>query len=151
MLRHAMTACGWAALLAATAALGQTAGPLPASPPLPPVQGSPGIASAPDTLLPPYEPQLERLAELMGTLSYLRDLCGQGDGAEWRRRMSALLDAEARTEARRERLAGAFNRGFRGYEATYRACTPSAELIIRRFIAEGDRLTRDLSTRYGGG
>lgn len=100
--------------------------------------------------MPPYEPQLERLASLMGTLSYLRDLCAKGDGAEWRSRMSALLDAEAKTQARRERLAGAYNRGFRGYEVTYRICTPGAELVIRRSVEEGDRLARELSSRFGG-
>ena len=146
-----MTALCWAAILPGPA-LAQTAGPLPASPPLPPVQTGPGSGAPPtDTSLPPYEPQLERLAELMGTLAYLRDLCGKGDGAEWRNKMAALLDAEARTDARRQRLAGAFNHGFRGYEATYRGCTPSAELVIRRFVEEGDRLARDLSTRFGGG
>ena len=146
--RTIMRALCWAAILPGPT-LAQGTGVLPASPPLPPVQAGP--ANPADTTLPPYEPQLERLAELMGTLAYLRDLCGKGDGAEWRSKMAALLDAEARTEARRQRLAGAFNHGFRGYEATYKSCTPSADLVIHRFVEEGDRLARDLSTRFGGG
>lgn len=130
-----------------------TAQDRPASAPLPPLKGqaSPPPSPAPDATLPPYEPQLDRLSELMGALAYLRDLCGKGDGAEWRGHMSALLDAEATTASRRERLAGAYNRGFRGYEATYKACTPSAQLVIARYLEEGDRLTRELSTRFGGG
>lgn len=145
----------WLALLAGSVAAASTAAQmspeLPASPPLPPTQtpSEPGASS--NDGLPPYEPQLERLASLMGTLAYLRDLCGKGDGADWRNRMNALLESEAKTQTRRERLAGAYNRGFRGYEVTYRACTPSAELVIARAIEEGDRLTRDLSSRYGGG
>lgn len=86
----------------------------------------------------------------MGTLSFLRGLCGKPDADEWRGRMNALLGAEAATASRRARLAGAFNRGFVGYEATYHVCTPSAELVIVRSLAEGDRLARDLSTRFGG-
>ncbi len=128
---------------------------LPADPPLPPLPGatssppSPAQPADPDAL-PPYEPQLERLAERLGTLSLMRELCGTGDAAEFRNRMAALLDAEARSAQRRERLAGAFNRGVRGYAASYRSCTASARSVMARVLAEADRLTRDLAARYGG-
>ena len=124
---------------------------LPSSPPLPPIP-SPGGGSetGADDPLPPYEPQLERLSEMLGTLTYLRSLCGKGDAAEWRKRMTILLDAEAKGESRRDRLAGAYNRGFRGYQATYHTCTPSADLVINRFLAESDRLARDLTARFSG-
>jgi uncharacterized protein (TIGR02301 family) len=137
------------ALLAAGPAAAQS---LPASPPLPPVLGGPAPAapSADADGMPPYEPQLEQLAERLGTLALMRDLCRDGDAAQFRDRMAALLDAEARTPARRDRLAGAFNRGLRGYAASYRTCTPSARLVIARSLAEADRLTRELASRYGG-
>jgi uncharacterized protein (TIGR02301 family) len=64
--------------------------------------------------------------------------------------MSALLDAEAKTQTRRERLAGAFNRGFRGYEVTYRTCTPNADIAIARYVEEGRKIARDINYRYGG-
>ena len=64
--------------------------------------------------------------------------------------MAALLDAEALTGVRRSRLAGAFNHGFKGYAASYRRCTASARLVIARSLAEADRLTRDLASRFGG-
>ena len=83
--------------------------------------------------------------------AYLRDLCGMADGDKWRGRMSALLEAEAPTPARKERLAGAYNKGFTGYEATYRACTPNAELVIQRYLDEGQRIARDVASRFGGG
>src|SRR5947209_5904537 len=89
---------------------------------------------------PPYEPQLLRLSEILGALSYLRDICSAHDGDAWRGKMSTLLDAEAKTQTRRERLAGAFNRGFRGYEVIYRTCTPNAETVIARYLNEGGRL-----------
>ena len=107
-------------------------------------------AAAPDTSAPPYERQLLRLSEILGALAFLRDLCGANDSAEWRRRMTALIDAEGLTEARKERLAGAFNRGFRGYEQTYRSCTPNAQLIITRYLDEGQKIVREVSSRYGG-
>jgi uncharacterized protein (TIGR02301 family) len=92
-----------------------------------------------------------RLAEVLGALSYLRDLCGDKDGHIWRENMRALMAAEAQTEARRERLAGAFNRGFRGYETLYRSCTSNAQAIIDRMLEEGAKLSNDVANRFGGG
>ena len=40
--------------------------------------------------------------------------------------MKALIESEGVTPARRDRLAGAYNRGYRGYALTYRVCTPAA-------------------------
>jgi uncharacterized protein (TIGR02301 family) len=100
---------------------------------------------------PPYEPQLMRLSEIMGSLAYLRDLCGARDGDSWNARMTALIEAEATTEQRRERLAGAYNKGYRGFATTYRTCTANAELVITRYLEEGGRLARDIASRYSGG
>ena len=110
----------------------------------------PEPAPEPAPGVPLYEGQIMRLAEIMGALAYLRDLCGDGDGAEYRARMASLLDAEGTTPERREKLAGAYNRGYRGYETTYGQCTPNARTLIARFVAEGGRLARDISDRYGG-
>jgi uncharacterized protein (TIGR02301 family) len=118
-------------------------GEAPASPSATPEQ------SAVEGPPPPYEPQLLRLSEILGALSYLRDICEARDGEAWRAKMSALLDAEAKTQTRRERLAGAFNRGFRGYEVIYRTCTPNAETVITRYLSEGGQIARDINYRYG--
>ena len=67
-------------------------------------QQSPPLAAPPlptDTSAPPYERQLLRLAEILGALSFLRDICGDNDSAEWRRRMTAIIEAEGVTGARR--------------------------------------------------
>lgn len=100
----------------------------------------------------PYEPQLLRLSEILGALAYLRELCGSPeDGGELRKHMAALLEAEAATPLRRARFAGAYNKGFRGFELTYRACTPNAELVVERYLAEGAQIVRDVASRFGGG
>jgi uncharacterized protein (TIGR02301 family) len=98
---------------------------------------------------PPYEPELLRLSEILGALTYLRDICGAADADSWRGRMQALLDSEAKTATRKEHLAGAYNRGFHGYEISYRACTPNAEVIIKRFLAEGEKIAHEVANRYG--
>ena len=97
----------------------------------------------------PYEPQMLRLAEVLGVLSYLRDLCEAGDAVQWRAQMAALLEEEGVNLKRKERLAGAFNQGFQGYELSYRSCTPNARLVMARAMSEGERLTRDLASRFG--
>jgi uncharacterized protein (TIGR02301 family) len=98
---------------------------------------------------PPYDAQIQRLAEVLGGLSFLRDLCGEGDGDEWRGKMAQLRDADAPAGARRQRLTAAFNRGFRGYELTYRVCTPNARLVIARYLDEAESLSHEVASRYG--
>lgn len=141
---------GARAVLAATLLLA----PLPAAPapaqrtasvPLPPI--APPFPA--DPVPPPYQDRLDHLAELMGTLAFMRDLCGDSDGAAWRSRMEALLAAEGPTPSRRDRLAGSFNRGYVGYALSYRACTPAAEAVIERSLGEGARIATDVATQFG--
>ncbi|AMJ61194.1 TIGR02301 family protein [Bosea sp. PAMC 26642] len=123
------------------AAQAQTQRPAaPAQPPAPPPEPPP----------PPYEPQLLKLAEIMGSLAYLRTLCAAPEAENWRQRMAALLEAEGRTPMRRDRLTSAYNRGFRAYAATHRACTDGSQEASSRLAAEGERLARTLAGRYGG-
>ncbi|GJD49647.1 hypothetical protein OPKNFCMD_2380 [Methylobacterium crusticola] len=137
------------ALALAGAAAAQTR-PRPSAPPAakaPEKEAAP--APAPD-LPAPYDRDLLRLSEIIGALSFLRNLCGSPDAAEWPSRMRALLDAEGTTPGRRDRIAGAYNRGYRGYAVSYRVCTPSAGEAASRFIAEGERLSIGLAGRFGG-
>lgn len=115
------------------------AAPAPAAPPPPPEETA-----------PPYEPELLRLAEIMGALSYLRTLCAGREAPEWRERMSALLQAEGTTPGRRSRLSGVYNRGFRAYAQTHRHCSAATQEASARLAAEGERLARALAGRYGG-
>jgi uncharacterized protein (TIGR02301 family) len=100
--------------------------------------------------LPPpvYEDKLLRLAEILGSLSFLRNLCGESDGGAWRGEMSALLTAEEPGPQRRQRLIARFNHGFETYNAVYRSCTPSAERAIARYLGEGQALASDVRSRY---
>jgi uncharacterized protein (TIGR02301 family) len=97
----------------------------------------------------PFDGNLQRLAEIMGALHYLRGLCGANDGQKWRNEVQALIDAEAPTGDRRIRMIASFNRGYRGFQQTYRTCTPAADLVIRRYLDEGSRIAREVTARYG--
>ena len=96
----------------------------------------------------PFDGDLQRLAEILGTLHYLRGICGNNEGAKWRNQMQALADAETPGGDRRARMIASFNRGYRGFQQTYRSCTPAANTTIRRYLAEGSKISRDLTARY---
>jgi uncharacterized protein (TIGR02301 family) len=96
----------------------------------------------------PFDGDLQRLAEILGTLHYLRGICGTNEGGKWRNQMQALIDAETPTGDRRARMIAGFNRGYNGFQQTYRTCTPAALVAIRRYIDEGSKISRDLTARY---
>ena len=97
---------------------------------------------------PIYEEKLLRLSEILGALSFLRDLCGDQDGDAWRNEMISLLIAEKPPPLRRKRLIARFNHGFETFNAVYRICTPSAKLSISRYLTEGAALASDVRVRY---
>jgi uncharacterized protein (TIGR02301 family) len=96
----------------------------------------------------PFDGDLQRLAEILGGLHYLRAICGSNEGNKWRNEMQALIDAETPSGERRTRMIAGFNRGYNGFQQTYRSCTPAATVAIRRFIEEGSKISRDLTARY---
>jgi uncharacterized protein (TIGR02301 family) len=96
----------------------------------------------------PYEKQLQRLAEVLGSVQYLRTLCGE-EGNLWRERMEALLQSEDPDPARRSMLVASYNHGYRTFHDSYQSCTASAVEAIRRYMKEGEALAGELASRYG--
>lgn len=97
----------------------------------------------------PYTGDLLRLSELLGALHHLRPLCGAAETRMWRDKMANLLAAENPSAEMRSRMIGRFNRSYRDLSEVYRACTPAAEAIISRYVAEGERIAADIVARYG--
>ena len=60
----------------------------------------------------------------------------------------ALIDAEAPTGDRHDQMVASFNRGYRGFQQSYRTCTPAADVVIRRYLEEGAKIARDITARY---
>ena len=97
----------------------------------------------------PYDANLQRLAEILGSLHYLRQICGANEGQKWRNQMQALVDADTPNHGeRRSKMVAAFNRGFRIFQQSYRTCTPAADLVIRRYLDEGSKIAREVTARY---
>lgn len=110
----------------------------------------PPAAPVPEPPPPPYEKELLRMAEIIGSVAFLRSLCTAPDATEWPQRMQQLMEAEGTTPGRKEKLAGAYNKGFGAFAVTYRVCTPSANEATSRYLREGDQIARGLAGRYGG-
>ena len=108
---------------------------------LQPVQ-QPGQLSPGETK--PYDDKLTRLAEILGAVHYLRELCGAADGQVWRDRMREIMDGEGASALRRAKLTRSFNNGYRSYSRTYQTCTPTAQTAINRFLTEGVQLADGL-------
>jgi uncharacterized protein (TIGR02301 family) len=99
---------------------------------------------APSPDAKPYDEKLMRLAEILGAVHYLRELCGANDGQLWRDRMRELMEAEGSSALRRAQLTRSFNQGYNNYNRTYKTCTPSAQTAISRFLAEATQITEGL-------
>lgn len=96
----------------------------------------------------PYEGKMLRIAEVLGSLHYLRNLCGE-TSSEWRDRMDAIIAAQNPGEAERLRLVSSFNHGYRAFSENYVRCTPSALAAIDRYMKEGESLSNEIISRYG--
>jgi uncharacterized protein (TIGR02301 family) len=146
----------WLAPAAALAACLAIAGPLAAQqrPQRAPQTATPQPAPAPQPEPPElplaYEPQLLQLAETLGVLAYMSELCGDDRADLWRQRAEQIIEAEAGGRARKERLAGAYNRGFSGHQAAHRRCGDRSRLVIETSLQDARRITQDIANRYGG-
>lgn len=96
---------------------------------------------------PPYQRQMERLAEIMGSLYFLQPLC-EADAEDWRAQMTELITLDEPDEDRRQRLAGAFNLGYTAYARFHRTCTPAAREALTRLLVEAESTARDIHTRF---
>jgi|SRR4051812_21917945 uncharacterized protein (TIGR02301 family) len=96
----------------------------------------------------PLEDSLARLSEILGALHYLRGICSGSEGNRWRNEMQTLAEAEGANTDRKARMIASFNRGYAGYQQTYRTCTPAADLAVRRYLDEGTKLSREVTARY---
>nr|WP_255647519.1 TIGR02301 family protein [Ensifer sp. IC4062] len=98
----------------------------------------------------PYDQRLIRLAEILGSVHYLRNLCLKAEEDTWRRSTQELIDKETADEPkRRERLTAAFNRGYRTFASVYTTCTEPATLAEQRYRAEGATLASEIVARFG--
>ncbi len=102
---------------------------------------APVSAAPPGKDAKPYDDRLLRLAEILGAVHFLRELCGANEGQYWRERMDDVMRAEGSSALRQARLTRGFNQGYRNYARTYSTCTPTAQTAITRFLTEGAQIS----------
>jgi uncharacterized protein (TIGR02301 family) len=118
-------------------------------------QGGKNAAPPPEEIVPqvaavPYDEKLARLAEVLGSVHYLRTLCKAPGADEWRADMQQLLDSETNGEPqRKEKLTAAFNRGYRAFASVYTDCTQAAIVAEERYRNEGATLATEITSRFG--
>jgi uncharacterized protein (TIGR02301 family) len=118
--------------------------PAAASVPAQPAKPQPSAQEQPT----PYDHDLQRLSEILGALHFLRGICNSNEGQKWRTEAQALIEAEAPAGDRHDAMVASFNRGYRGFQQSYRTCTPAADVVVRRYLEEGARIARDITARY---
>lgn len=96
---------------------------------------------------PPYQRQMERLAEIMGSLYYLSPLC-RAETDDWRAQVAELIALDEPDEDRRQRLSGAFNGGYEAFARFHRTCTPASREAMTRLLDEAQKLAREIHTRF---
>lgn len=106
--------------------------------------GGSGAARAED---PPYNAKLLRLAEVLGSVHFLRNLCGETTN-QWRDAMNDLVTSENPTPERKAKIIASFNHGYRSYGGTYLHCTQAATTALDQFMTEGKVLSEDIAQRY---
>ncbi|EJF75211.1 TIGR02301 family protein [Bartonella alsatica] len=97
--------------------------------------------------LPPYETKLIRLAEILGSLHFLQNLCSTPTN-QWYDYMNAMIEAEHPMPQRRAYFYEAFNEAYRAFSANYHHCTQSAIEANQRYIKEGRALSESLLAHY---
>jgi uncharacterized protein (TIGR02301 family) len=139
-----------ALLIFAPIALAQEpAGNTPKTDPNAAVVGPPiPVPTGPDPDEPvSYDPELARLATILGSLHYLRNLCGE-TGNQWRDEMETIILSDKMESLRKKRAIAAFNDGYQAFSASYSQCNPRAIEAIGKFQTEGASLTATILTRY---
>lgn len=109
------------------------------------------IKQPPDANLakePPYEEKLARLAEVIGSVHYLRTLCGDSS-MTWRTAMEDLIAAENPAPDRKAKLVARFNHGYRAFDGVHKQCSQSAGVALARYMDEGEKLSAEIASRYG--
>ncbi|MBB5073598.1 uncharacterized protein (TIGR02301 family) [Bartonella callosciuri] len=96
---------------------------------------------------PPYEKKLLRLAEILGSLHFLQNLCSTPTN-QWYEYMNALIEAEQPMPQRRVYFYEAFNEAYRSFSENYHRCTQSAIEAKKRYVKEGRTLSKSLLMHF---
>lgn len=96
---------------------------------------------------PPYQSDMQRVLEIMGSIYFLAPLCGYS-GTNWRQSAADLIALDEPDDDRRQRLIGAFNVGYEAYARLYRFCSPAARMAVKKLLDDAASETRELHSHF---
>lgn len=96
---------------------------------------------------PPYQKEMARLTQILGSLYFLQPLCGF-NSLNWHDEANELINLDKPDNDRKQRLIGAFNQGYQNYATSYNSCTPSANLAREQLLNEAKKKSLDIHTRF---
>lgn len=96
----------------------------------------------------PYDNALLQLADNLGALQFLTNLCGKDNDKFWLEKMDALLKAQNPSLAQRLELVAAFNNAYRSFATNYRSCTTSAQEALNYYNNQVKTIINNLLQQY---
>ncbi|AWY99860.1 MAG: TIGR02301 family protein [Rhodobiaceae bacterium] len=96
------------------------------------------------------EGEMVRLAEILGAVHHLREVCNANEGQLWRSKMQDLLRHEKPSTDMKELMVARFNRAYHQHRLAYPRCTGQARTDAARFLDEGSGLAQRLAARTRG-
>ena len=91
------------------------------------------------------EERMLQLAQILGSLHYVRKLCEPADGDFWRDRMMEMIRLEKPSVAERDQLTQQFNQGFNDATTRFPTCTQDAKEFAAATARQGEALAQALS------
>lgn len=92
-----------------------------------------------------FPPKTIQLAEILGAVHHLRDVCGANEGQLWRNKMIEMIAVLQPKEADRQRLVKHFNDSFYRYRNAYPRCTATAATQSDKLMQDGQRIAEELA------
>lgn len=107
----------------------------------------PPLGAAASAALPAKAVQL---AEILGAVHHLRDVCGTNEGQLWRNKMIEMIGVLGPSDADRQRLVKNFNDAYYRYKNAYPSCTAAAARQSDKLMQDGQRIAEELAASgYG--
>ncbi|MFP3944804.1 MAG: TIGR02301 family protein [Alphaproteobacteria bacterium] len=104
---------------------------------------SPPASAQPDR----FGQQIQELAEILGRVHYMRNLCVGNEDMVWRDAMMELLRLEEPSRAERKEMTRRFNEGYHAARDRFPECDAKARHEMKRLSSDGARLSSRLARK----
>lgn len=93
-----------------------------------------------------FENGLMRLAEILGSIHHLRNICGANEGPLWRNKMIDMMNVAELGARERKKIIRHFNDAYYSIRTRYPDCTNDAARRANLLFNEGHQLAAQLAS-----